>query len=238
MNSMSWKTILRAVGLRERGAVRSALGVVLASLGLEHKQRNAAQRNSVAFTIALVALCAKLSKADGVSTALEARAFEQVFHVPPEERANVERLYDLAKRDVAGYDAYADRVAALLAGEPQLKRDVLEALFHIATADGVFHGAEEQYLQDVARRLGFTDAEYRAIRAMFVMDPDDPYRVLGISPDVSDHELKARYRRLVRENHPDTLMGHGVPEEFIDIANRKLAALNAAYDRIAKERAL
>lgn len=229
---------MRAMGLDEGGAVRTALESLLADLGLDRLIGGGSQRNSVAFTIAVISLCAKLSKADGVSTYLEARAFEDVYRVPPEERPNVERLYDVAKQDVAGYDAYADKVARLLAEEPELKRDVLEALFHIATADGVFHGAEDIYLADVARRFGFSDSEYRTIRALFVRDPDDPYAALGVSPDISDEELKAHYRRLVRENHPDTLVGHGVPEEFVDVANRKLAALNAAYDEIARERAL
>lgn len=234
---MPWKTIMRAMGLGEGGAVRTVLESLCSNLGLDRLTRNS-QANSVAFTIAVISLCAKLSKADGVSTYLEAKAFEEVYQVPPEERANVERLYDVAKQDVAGYDAYADKVARLLAGQPELKRDVLEALFHIATADGIFHGAEDIYLADVARRFGFSEAEYRAIRAMFVRDPDDPYAVLGVSPDIPDDELRAHYRRLVRENHPDTLMARGVPKEFIDVANRKLAALNAAYDQIARERAL
>ena len=226
------------MGLGEGGAVRAVLDGLCANLGLDRFWRNRSQRNSVAFTIAVISLCAKLSKADGVSTYLEAQAFEEVFHVPPEERANVERLYDFAKQDVAGYDAYADKVARLLADEPELKRDVLEALFHIATADGVFHGEEDEYLADVARRFGFSEAQYRAIRAMFIRDPTDPYTVLGVSPAVSDEELKAHYKRLVRENHPDVLIAHGVPEEFVDVANRKLAAINAAYDQIARERAL
>jgi DnaJ like chaperone protein len=235
---MPWKTITQAMGFGEGGAVRSVLSRLCSSLGLDRLSRPNAQRAGVAFTVAVIALCAKLSKADGVSLALEAQAFEQVFHVPPEEQANVEHLYDIAKQDVAGYDAYADKVAELLADEPHLKRDVLEALFHVAAADGVFHGAEDEYLRDVARRFGYTDADYRAIRAMFVRDPDDPYAVLGVSPAISDDELKAHYRRLVRENHPDSLMARGVPEEFLDVANRKLAALNAAYDQILKERAL
>lgn len=226
------------MGLGEGGAVRAVLDGLCANLGLDKFWRTRAQRNSVAFTIAVISLCAKLSKADGVSTYLEARAFEDVYQVPPEERSNVERLYDVAKQDVAGYDAYADKVARLLADEPDLKRDVLEALFHIATADGIFHGAEDAYLADVARRFGFSETEYRSIRGLFVRDPDDPYTVLGVPPDVSDDELKAHYRRLVRESHPDVLMAHGVPEEFICVASRKLAALNAAYDQIAKERAL
>lgn len=229
---------MRAMGLGEGGAVRAVLEGLCANLGCDQPARTATHRSSIAFTIAVIALCAKLSKADGVSTYLEARAFEEVYNVPPEERANVERLYDVAKQDVAGYDAYADKVAQLLAEQPQLKRDVLDALFHIATADGIFHGAEDTYLADVARRFGFSDAEYRAIRALFVRDPGDPYAVLGVSRGISDGDLKAYYRRLVRENHPDVLMAHGVPEEFIEVANRKLAALNAAYDQIARERAL
>lgn len=226
------------MGFGEGGAVRTALSSLCTGLGLDRPQRSRAQRTGVAFTIAVIALCAKLSKADGVSLALEARAFEQIFHVPAEEEANVEHLYDIAKQDVAGYDVYADKVAALLADEPHLKRDVLEALFHIAAADGVFHGAENAYLWDVAQRFGCTQAEYRAIRAMFVRDEEDPYTVLGVSHGVSDAELKVHYRRLIRENHPDALIAHGVPEEFIDVANRKVAALNAAYDEIMKERAL
>jgi len=235
---MPWKTIMQAIGFGDGGSMRAALEMLLGNLGLERFRRGRSQRNSVAFTIAVISLCAKLSKADGVSTYLEAKAFEEIFHVPPEERPNVERLYDLAKQDVTGYDAYADKIARLLADEPQLKRDVLEALFHIAAADGIFHGAEDLYLAEVARRFGFSDAEYRAIRALFVRDADDPYSMLGVSPDISDEELKAHYRRLVREHHPDTLIARGVPEEFVDIANRKLAALNAAYDQIVKERAL
>ena len=185
----------------------------------------------------MISLCAKLSKADGVSTCLEAQAFEEIYHVPPEERANVERLYNIAKQDVAGYDAYADKISRLLADEPDLKRNVLEALFHIAAADGIFHGAEDAYLADVARRFGFSDAEYRAIRSLFVREQRSFYgsrRPAGYC----ERRLKAHYKRLVREHHPDTLMARGVPKEFIDVANRKLAALNAAYDEIAKERAL
>lgn len=218
--------------------MRAVLEGLCADLGLGKLWRTRSQRNSVAFTIAVIALCAKMSKADGVSTSLEAQAFQEIFQVPPEERANVERLYDVAKQDVAGYDVYADKVARLLADEPDLKRNVLDALFHIAAADGIFHGAEDEYLADVARRFGFSEAEYRAIRGLFVRDPDDPYTVLGVWRDISDHELKAHYRRLARESHPDVLMGRGVPEKFICVASRKLAALNAAYNQIAKERAL
>ena len=62
--------------------------------------------------------------------------------------------------------------------------------------------------------------------------------MLRLGPEATNAEIKAQYRQLVTDNHPDKLMGRGVPAEFIDIATRKLAAINAAYDAIAKERGL
>jgi DnaJ like chaperone protein len=235
---MAWKQIMQAVGLAEGGAARAFLGNLCTTLGLGRLTREGSASNSVAFTIAVISLCAKISKADGVSTKLEAEAFKRIYRVPPQEAANVERLYDLARQDVAGYEAYADQVATLLANEPKLKRDVFEALFHMATADGIFHSGEEEYLKTVAAHFGYSPDEYQAIRALFVLDTDDPYRVLGVNRELPNDELKAHYRRLVREYHPDSLMAHGVPEEFIEFADRKIKAINAAYDQIARERGL
>ena len=66
----------------------------------------------------------------------------------------------------------------------------------------------------------------------------DPYQVLGINQKTTDAEVKKAYRKLIRENHPDTLIAKGMPQEFIDVANEKMAAINAAYDLVEKERGL
>jgi DnaJ like chaperone protein len=71
-----------------------------------------------------------------------------------------------------------------------------------------------------------------------VRDRDNPYDVLKLPPSASNTEIRAQYRKLVTDNHPDKLIGRGVPAEFVDLATRKLAAINAAYDSIAKERGL
>jgi len=139
---------------------------------------------------------------------------------------------------VAGYEAYADQIAALLEGDKKLRQDVLEGLLHVATADGVLHPKEDEFLADVARRFGFSPSEFRFFRARFVKDNGNPYDVLRLGPDATSSEIKAQYRKLVVDNHPDKMMGRGVPAEFVAIATRKLAALNAAYDTIAKERGL
>lgn len=192
----------------------------------------------VAFTIAFIGLSAKMAKADGVAVSVEAEAFERCFYVPPEERANVKRVFDLAARDVAGYDAYAERIARMLANDRALLRDVFECLFNIAAADGILHSAEEDFLRTVADKFAFSEREYQSVRSLFVRDGNSPYTVLGVEPGISDADLKLHYRALVRETHPDKLASEGVPTEFLVIADRKLAVINAAYDTIVKAREL
>lgn len=195
-------------------------------------------RHTVAFTMAVIALGAKMAKADGVVSPVEVDAFHQVFQTPPEEAAHVTRVFDLAQRDIAGFETYAAQVRDLLGGDPRLLRDVLESLFHIATADRALHPGEDAFLKTIATVFGVSDSTYRHVRAQFVEDPTAPYDVLGLDPSASDAELKARHRKLVRENHPDLLTGRGLPAEMVAVANHKLAAINAAYATLVAERGL
>lgn len=196
-------------------------------------------RRRVAFSIAMIALSAKMAKADGVVTQDEVRAFQQIFHVPDGERRNVSRLYDLAKRDVAGYEVYARQMTNLCGGgEPgcPVMEDILDGLFHIAKADGVVHESEMAFLEHVSTIFGFDEHGFRRISARHVdLGEGDPYVVLGLRRGVTFADVRARYRDLVRENHPDKLVARGVPEEFIVIAHDRMAAINAAYAAIEKE---
>lgn len=203
-------------------------------LGLDTSPRH----NSVAFTIALVSLSAKLAKSDGVALKIEADTFERLHDVAPSDLAGVRRVFDMAAKDTAGFQAYAEKVATLIGHDRALLHDVLEGLFHIAAADGILHPEEEKCLNLAADHFGLSEHEYRSMRALFVHDPDDPYAVLGLTPDVDSANLKARFRQLVREHHPDLLIARGVPKEFIAVATAKLAMVNAAYAAIAKERGI
>ena len=225
--------IANALRQQGEGGFRSVLAAIAGAIGLD---RQAAR--SAAFTAALVSLSAKLSISDGVALQIEADAFERVFHIDDEDLRQVRRLFDLAKQDVAGFESYARTVGEQLAGEPDLKRDVFDALFHVATADGVLHEGENRYLERVAKIFGYAADEFQSLRARFVHVAGDPYVVLGMSRDATDAELRAHYRRLVKDNHPDTLIGHGAPRYAVDVATRKLAGINAAWEVIAKERRL
>lgn len=233
---MPWKDIAQAIGIEPGGTVRDALSTLWNRIAGDRTARQTPGYRTVAFTIAVTTLAAKMAKADGVALPVEERAFERVFDVPPEERANFHRLYDLAAQDIAGYETYASKIASLLADEPQMLRALLECLFHVAAADGILHPDEDRFLEVVAEKFGLSRGEFLSIRAGFINDPCSPYQILGVHPDISDAELKLRHRALVREHHPDLLAATGVPQELRCAANRRLAAINAAYDAIIKDR--
>lgn len=193
--------------------------------------------DSVTFTIALVALSAKVARSDGAVTRDEVEAFRRIVEVPADQEPSVRRLFDLAKQDTAGFETYARQVGHLLRDSPKLRHDVLESLFFIAASDGAFHELEEVYLRRVAELLQVPPAEYGWVRSLFVEDVASPYELLGLTPAASDAELKARHREIVREIHPDRLGGRGLAADFVAAAERRLAAVNAAYDTIMAERA-
>jgi DnaJ like chaperone protein len=195
--------------------------------------------NQVAFTVGVIVLGAKMAKADGVVTADEVNAFKAAFKVSNAEMKQAARVFNLAKRDVTGYEACAEQLVIVFKGNRKLLGDVLEGLFHIAKADEALHPQEEQFLGQVAKRFGFTDTEFRSIRARHVVDAKrNPYEVLGLEPSVSNEELKSHYRALVADNRPEKLIARGVPEEFVTIAIEKVASINEAYDAIAKQRGI
>ncbi len=215
-------------------AIGDSIGAFLQSVA---SGRAAAPEKSVAFTIGMIALGAKMAKADGVVTEDEIAAFRQVFHVPDHELAAVARVFNLAKQDVVGFETYATQIARLFEARSAVLEDVLDGLFHIAKADNAFHPGEHGFLAKVAELFGFQPADFARIRARHVSVADDPYLIFGVERGAASAEIKARYRQLVRENHPDKHIAAGVPVEMIEIATARLQKINEAYETIMKERA-
>lgn len=185
---------------------------------------------SVAFTIAVIALGAKMAKADGLVTRDEVRAFREVFVIPAAEESNAARVFDLARQDVAGFDLYARRIKAIYGADQGALCDLLEGLFHIALADGVYHAKEDAFLAQVAAIFGFDARRFAGIRAQFVAGAArDPFQVLGVAPDAPMAQVRAAWARLVRETHPDQMIARGVPPEAIKLAERRLVAVNQAW---------
>ena len=197
-----------------------------------------ASKQKIAFTIGVIVLSAKMAKADGVVTKDEITAFRKIFHISEKEIKNVGRVWDLARRDVAGFEIYARQIEKLFNPQSPVLEELLGSLIYIAQADGVVNPEEIDYLEKVAKIFGFDEVQFRRLLAIYnVSKADDPYSILGVNQSASDEEVKLAYRQLTLENHPDKLVASGMPEEFVRQATEKMAAVNVAYSNIIQQRA-
>lgn len=201
------------------------------------------------FAIGVVVLSAKLAKCDGPVKRAEIDAFKRMFRIPPENLREVGQLFDRAREDAEGFEPFAERLGAAFADNKGMLEDVLAALFYIARADGPLTRGEVAYLQAVHQRFGLSTAAWERVKggqgpgggggaARTEVVGTDPYLVLGVPRSASDEEVRLAWRRLMRENHPDSLAARGVPQEFVKRATEKVAEINAAWDRIKRERGL
>jgi DnaJ like chaperone protein len=199
-------------------------------------------RKDQLFAISVVVLSAKLAKCDGPVTRAEIDAFRRSFRIPPQSVRDIGRLFDQARDSADGFEAYADQLGEAFVDNRGLLEDVLTTLFAIARADGPVNRAEHVFLRRV--HAGFELDEVAWDRARGAMprapasDAPDPYAVLGVSRGMSGEDLRAAWKRLVRENHPDSLTARGVPAAFVARASEKVARINAAWDQIKRERGL
>lgn len=223
-----WSLILEALKALRAG---ESLAAVFEQFRSEPERR-------VGFAIGVIALGAKMAKADGRVTRDEVTAFREVFQIAKEDEAAAARVFNLARQDVAGFEDYAKSVKKMYGSDCRPLMDLLDGLFHIAMADGEYHPGEDAFLARVAEIFDVNDRAFRALRARYVPEAlRDPYDVLGVTPDAPLSEIKLAYRTLVRETHPDRMIARGVPEEALQLANDRMSEINAAWDEISAERA-
>ncbi|QOL81464.1 molecular chaperone DjiA [Pseudooceanicola spongiae] len=190
---------------------------------------------SVAFTIAVIALGAKMAKADGEVTRNEVTAFREVFHIPPSEEAGAARVFNLARQDVAGYEEYASRIVHMFGPDSNVFCDLMEGLFHIAVADGTYHDAEDAFLLRVGEIFGLSTSQFLRLRARFVPEADrDPFAVLGLEPGTSYEDARVAWRQAVRDSHPDHMMARGLPQEAVLMAEKRMVDINRAWEEIRR----
>jgi DnaJ like chaperone protein len=229
-----WEKLLNAVAETATNALSSLVEAIRTLF-----EGDPETRRQVAFSVAVIALSAKMAKADGIVSEREIEAFREIFQFPEGEARNVARLYNLAKQDVSGFDAYAEKLSGLCSSGatncPALE-NVLDGLFHIAKADGAVHEKELAFLAEVASIFRLTEDHFARIVERHVhVGGRDPYLVLGVSRDDDLPTIRSHYYRLVQEHHPDRLVARGVPTTFHAIANDRMARYNAAYAAIQKE---
>ena len=206
---------------------------------LDRLRASPAPQRSVAFTIAVIALGAKIAKSDGLVTRDEVAAFRRVFAIPPGEEQNAARVFNLARQDVAGFDAYAGKIRAMFRPKDRdVLIDLMEGLFYVALADGHYHMRENDFLFEVARIFGLDERSFRQLRARLVEGTErDPYDVLGVAHDAPLDQIRSAWRSAVKTSHPDVMLARGVPPEALQLAVLRLQAINAAWAEISARRA-
>jgi DnaJ like chaperone protein len=200
-------------------------------------------RREEVFAITVTVLAAKLCKCDGPVKRTEIDAFKRNFRIPPSSARGIGRLFDQARDSIDSFEPYAAQLAEAFADSRGVLEQVLGSLFNIARADGPLNAREHEFLCRVHRRLALDQVSWdRAFgetpRRPMEVDADDPYLQLGVIRSASGEELRATWKRLMRENHPDSLASRGVPADFVARASEKVARINAAWDRIKRERGL
>lgn len=183
----------------------------------------------VAFTVAVIALSAKMAKIDGRVTRSEIAAFRRKVHIPKSDVAQVGRFWDLARQTPDGFEAYAQQTVSLFTAKAPILEQLLELLFFIARADGEITPPECAYLQTVAGIFGFDEAEFRRFVSLYGDSRASPWQVLGIDKTASATDVRAAWKRLVQKHHPDRLIAEGMPDEFVAAATERIALINSAY---------
>jgi DnaJ like chaperone protein len=219
--------------------ITEAVSALANGEGLSHvfeRLRTPPERR-VAFAIAVIALGAKMAKADGLVTRGEVSAFREVFQIAQDDEAGAARVFNLARQDVAGFEEYAARIKAMFGDQTGALSDLLEGLFHIAMADGQYHPDENLFLERVAEIFELPEREFQQMRCRFVPDAaPDPYQVLGASPEDDMATLRKRYREMARASHPDRMVARGVPVEAMRLAEKRMEDINRAWESIRSQR--
>ncbi len=194
------------------------------------------------FSIAVVALSAKLAKCDGPVKRAEIDTFRRQFRIPDQNVRDIGRLFDQARESAAGFEPYAAQLGDAFAANPAVLELVLGSLFAIARADGAVNPKEQAFLTGVHHAFRLDRMAWErasgASPARPGTDESDPYEILGVPRATDGDELRAVWKKLMREHHPDALAARGVPPEFIEKATESVARINAAWDRIKRERGL
>ena len=226
-----WQNIGDYLGTLGKGGFVHSIGVAL------DPDRWLPGGKDAAFTLALVALLAKMAAADGIVTNSEIIAFKSIVEIPKDSQKQIDRIFELAQQDVAGYRSYAKKIARLFSDNPETLEHVLESLFYIASADGMIHEDEYIFLKNISEIFGFSEVKFKQIAAAFMLedtDENDPYLVLGLEPDATIEQIKDAYHALVLEYHPDRLISKGLPKEMLALSNGRMATINSAYNSLLK----
>ena len=203
--------------------------------------RHSKEARHVAFIRAMAGLAAKVAKSDGQVSEQEIRVFKKIFVVKEEETSYVVKTFNDAKKSIKGIEKYAAVVKDICAGNLEMQESVVENLFKIAVADGKINNEALELLKKISLIVGLPEGNFEIIRDLYLPKVkskliQDYYDVLGVLYTATDAEIKARWKKLIIQYHPDRQQAKGASPKEIEVATAKMAEINFAYQEIVKMR--
>ena len=195
------------------------------------------QQKQNVFALCIIVLSAKIAKADGQVTKEEIYTFKEKFNIQAEEMSEVSKIFNEAKKSSFGFKNIADQVGNLFSDNKVLLEQLLNNLFYIAEADGLTSINELEVLKSISQSFHFNETDFQRIfHSRLNNKESDPYKILGVTREDSDNNIRKKWIELSKEHHPDYLIAKGMPKEFIKEANKELSSINLAYDKIKELR--
>jgi len=195
------------------------------------------QQKKNVFALCIIVLSAKIAKADGQVTKEEIYTFKEKFNIQAEEMSEVSKIFNEAKKSSFGFKNIADQVGNLFSDNKVLLEQLLNNLFYIAEADGLTSINELEVLKSISQSFHFNETDFQRIfHSRLNNKESDPYKILGVTREDSDNNIRKKWIELSKEHHPDYLIAKGMPKEFIKEANKELSSINLAYDKIKELR--
>ena len=193
----------------------------------------------VSFIQSMAGLSAKIAKADGVVSEHEIEVFKKIYNT--DRNPNIARIFNDAKQSVDGYERYAKQLKILSQNNLDMKESIIENLFKIGIADGQIDSNEMTIFDNIADIIEIPQGNYTLIKDKFIIKPKNEnirndYEILGVFFNASDKEIKRRWIELINTYHPDRIQAAGGNQEEIDLATKKMAEINSAYEHIMKHR--
>lgn len=214
------------------------------------------RRMGEVFFATVFSLLGYLAKSDGRISRSEinqAEALMARMGLPSEQRREAIKLFQSGAQPDFSLDQTMQAFVAICGRQNNLKRSLLNYLIALALADGELHVAERVALQKIATYLGFSEALFSRFLEMIMAQSqfrgsggtsapssasqvEAAYKALGVSASQTDAEIKKAYRKLLSENHPDKLIGQGMPADMIKLATERTQEIRKAYELIVSSR--
>jgi DnaJ like chaperone protein len=187
--------------------------------------------------LSFLVLAAAITKADQQVSSSEIKVLKEfvVRSFGTTRAAALMKMYKEILEKPIDLDAVCGQIREV--ADDRFKRTVVQILYEIAMADQDLARAEAEAINTVAAKIGLSEAEHRAIAALYNQKaPDRDFGILELSPGATDEDIKSKYRELVKKYHPDKVAHLG--KEFRDLAEKKFKEISAAYNRIKEKRGL